>query len=283
MLNSLLKYLPIFGEMPRDPTQAIPELSGLKKSSIRMHPFSVPKTSLGSSKIGGQFIDPGNSDVPACPEHRTDLINVLQVMGKDVEGWDSAAVLQVFWCPQDHADTYCPHLHIRWVKSSDTGIIERKPPAAAEEQYIPKPCTLRLESIIEYPSIFELSDELSARVGSIRKWARWGRKLFGSGYEDYSSYFYQNYLSTAPGWKIGGWCNWEQASVQFMCDRCNKKMEHLVTLGSQMYDGATRFRWGKHIGKKGYDKTDIMIGDCGSLYVHHCKSCSQYKWDSQGS
>jgi hypothetical protein len=204
MINKIRNLLSGRGRIPDDPENDIPELASLRKIAFRMHPFTVSKTSLGSSKIGGQFISPINSNLPKCPDQNTDLINLLQLMGKDVEGWDNTAVLQIFWCPKDPAETYCPHLHVRWVKISDLGTVETASPAEAEENYLPKQCTIKIEKITKFPSIYELNEQLSRRVSEIKTWEKWGRKLFGPGYEGYSSHFYQNYLSTAPGWKVGG-------------------------------------------------------------------------------
>jgi hypothetical protein len=283
MLNTILNIISGRGAIPTSPEEALPELAKWKKSAFRLHPYSLAKTSLGSSKVGGQFIAPINSVLPVCPEHGATLINLLQIMGKDIEHWDKSLALQIFWCPRDHAETHCPYLYIRNVKISDSEVISSAPAAGAEDNYIPKQCTVKLQKITEYPSVFELSESISQQVKLVKKWARWGRKLFGSGYEDYASYFYQNYLSTAPGWKVGGWCDWVQAAVNFNCEQCGGKMEHLVTIGSQMFDGATRFRWGKRRRERGYDETNIMIGDCGSIFVHHCQKCQTHKWEFQCS
>jgi len=189
MINKITNLLSGRGEIPDYPENDIPELASLRKVAFRMHPFTVSKTPLGSSQDWWSVYFTDQFKSAKMPRSQYGLINLLQLMGKDVEGWDNTAVLQIFWCPKGHAETYCPHLHVRWVKISDLGTVETASPAEAEENYLPKQCTIKIEKITEYPSLYELNEQLPRRVSEIKTWEKWGRKLFGSGYEGYSSYF----------------------------------------------------------------------------------------------
>lgn len=265
-----------------NPLTKIPELKKYEKHAVRLHPFQNGKAKWNLSKIGGDFIDSKSIEVPICPEHGQPLLNLIQIIGSDIKGWDKKEALQVFWCPQDHENTYCPYIHVRRIGIDSKDIRKFQVFDDSESLYIPKTSSIVFESIIECPSVHEIPNTILRKIKLVKEWGILGNQLFGDGYENYAEYYYQNALSTAPGWKLGGWCDWVQAKMSFTCD-CKSKMAHLITLGSSMTDGATMFRWGKYRGKKGYDQTGIMIGDCGNIYVFECIKCKKIKWEFQCS
>lgn len=263
------------------PVLYVPELQKYERTAYRLHPFSKNNISPLSSKIGGYFVNNSAIVLPKCPEHKRDLINLIQILGQDVPGWDKKAILQIFWCPCDHELTYCPYIYARFLCEPVDGMIMNETNINHNTEYFPDECCISVEGVQEFPCSFELNEEIMSKISSVHEWKKRGFELYGDGYTDYASYFYDNYLSTAPGWKLGGWSHWIQRSVTFECDNCHVIMYNLITLGGSMSDSADLCKWGKYVGRKGYNQTNISIGDCGYIYVYICNKCKAIKYDSQ--
>ncbi|WP_199725462.1 hypothetical protein [Nocardiopsis sp. Huas11] len=57
--------------------------------------------------------------------------------------------------------------------------------------------------------------------------------------EQETGWSYEDHLSAAPGIKIGGYPGWTQDPVWPEYGRCEQTMDHLPTVSSWEYDGAS--------------------------------------------
>jgi uncharacterized protein (TIGR02996 family) len=276
---------------PVDVAAAIPELKGRAKTTVRLHPR--PGTAANNaSKIGGVFLWPAREEWPSCPEHRCAFVPVLQLRKEDVPevGFEpGTGLFQVLWCPHDHEPGYCPDARLFWrEEAAITDPAESHPESSeAEPDYVPRPCLLYPERVVEYPDPFELDDGFDDRIansGELRRvlesvesppLAVW--RLPG-----YPGHLYQCWLSAADGTKVGGHPEWVQDPEYPSCS-CGATMDLLVTFGSGEFDGASWGRWlpieDRDVLTDAPRRRDVieaagwMFGDAGNMYVFLCRSC----------
>ncbi|ROO85340.1 hypothetical protein EDD29_2883 [Actinocorallia herbida] len=173
------------------------------------------------------------SSLPAGP---LPLLAVAQFYARDVpdlpcpEGTD---LLQVLWCPFNEVMELSSAVRLRWRRSADVGEVLTRPPVPAfvgSDDYVPERCVLHPERVREYPPAHELDGELAKAVHS---WAV-DRGLS-----------YRGDLSTAPGWKVGGWPHpWTfldpPEPAELRCGACGGPVEALLTIEGREYDGESR-------------------------------------------
>ena len=93
--------------------------------------------------------------------------------------------------------------------------------------------------------------------------------------------FYQTYLGSAPGTKLGGHPNWVQYPQWPLSDR-GYVMEHLLTVASWEWDGGDHPRWkpmedgNPNTSDGPTDDAGLMLGDAGDVYV--CVSRREKNW-----
>ncbi|WNF25331.1 hypothetical protein RI138_00125 [Streptomyces sp. C11-1] len=162
------------------------------------------------------------------------MLPVAQLYARDVPGLptpEGADLLQVLWCPFDHP--IMPRTELFWRSAASvTDILDTPPdpPATQFDGYLPKPCLLNPEQITEYPDHLELSKELRRQI---ENWSPWEIAEEGSDYKSSPAGFYDNALSAAPGWKLGGWPRWGATDPQPRpCPECGTEMDALLTIAS---------------------------------------------------
>ncbi|MFI9200106.1 hypothetical protein [Streptomyces sp. NPDC053048] len=170
------------------------------------------------------------------PSGPVPLIPVAQLYARDIPGLacpEGTDTLQVLWCPFDHGDDYAPAVRLRWRRAADVTAVLTDPPVpelVGSDNYVPAPCVLHPEQVVEYPAGDDLPDDLRERV-----YAWEDEQESGCG-------FYQSDLSVAPGWKTGGWAAWwtftDPAVWPLRCP-CGAVAEPLVTIDSGEWDGGT--------------------------------------------
>ena len=226
-----------------------------------------------------------------CEEHNTALVPILQLRGQDfaeLELPKDADLLQVLWCPRDHEDIGCcpaPRVFLRKVADLIATLETYPEPKESDEDsledYIPAPCCLHPERVTEYPSPFELSEQV---LDSIDTWV--DKNIREKKWLDEDESVYQYLLSTAPGTKIGGYVDWVQDPEIPMCG-CGLEMQHLLTIASAEFDGGSHYRWcpieEEHLWKSSYEAraaaqfaAGLMLGDMGSLYLFVCRRCQPW-------
>ncbi|MFI6996715.1 hypothetical protein [Nocardia sp. NPDC050175] len=168
------------------------------------------------------------------PEEPIAMLPVAQLYARDVPGLpapEGADLLQVLWCPFEH-DDIMPKTALFWRSAAavtDLLLDPPKPAAVASVNYVPEPCALDPEQIIEYPEFLELEAELRQRLN------QWNMAHF-PGIEDRGlAYLDQPYdsLAIAPGWKVGGWINWGlNDPFPNPCSTCGTPTKPLLTIDS---------------------------------------------------
>ncbi|MFI7577775.1 hypothetical protein [Micromonospora sp. NPDC049497] len=206
------------------------------------------------------------------------MVAVAQLHAADVADLrcpDDADLLQVLWCPNQHRDgDYAgPAVQLRWRTASGvTTMLPTPPPptVAREEDYLPRPCALHPEQVVEYPWWQELPAELGQRI---RQWD--DSRQFGE--ETYFS------VSQAPGWKVGGYANWEVSDVRPMdCPNCRQRIDLLLTISSSESDGGSWMpveeshlqpSWTDPQWRAVNEPTGITVGRRGDLRIFACFKC----------
>jgi Domain of unknown function (DUF1963) len=264
-----------------------PGLADLRRTTVRLHPRREPGPGLDASRIGGRFKWPAGEQWPRCdlPHQQWDTFSteppddrpyvpVLQLHHDDVPelpfptGRD---IFQLLWCPSDHADPWYVAVCrvFWWAQSSLVDVVAPRPVARPNaSNFVPRPCSLHPERVVEYPDISELPESLRE---AIHAWE-----------ETQGGPIYQYLLSTAPGTKIGGHPNWFQDPEPQECD-AGHAMDHLLTISDVEFDGGSWPRWlaveeadawngptDRRLAVQGAIAVELGMG---SVYVFTCRAC----------
>jgi hypothetical protein len=193
------------------------------------------------------------------------LIPVAQLYRRDVPdfaGPGDSDLLQVLWCPLDHSEErYHPRVRCYWRRSADivTPFGTAPEPPVVVDRYLPVPCIVQPEQIVEYQYADLLPDELTARIDA------WEDEDRDSG----EIVDYQFDLSLAPGWKVGGYANWSLTDPHPVdCAACGTPMTLLFTAASSEGNGPS-CSWTPD-GEPAHTPTKVTIGRGYDLYVFRC-------------
>jgi hypothetical protein len=310
---------------PLDITAVFPELGGLARLAIRLHP-RAGAPGPNDSSLGGPLLWPADEPWPTChgrlldewrerivPEdfqrfrdgdihdeaelrrivagagsidmiagervfllprphqHPPPLVPVLQLYAREVPQLpfpDRSDLFQLLWCPNWHAAPwYGPHPIVVWRTAAQVGPRLAVPPPPrfdglfsdlAPDDYVPKPCVVHPEPVIEYPHLQDLPDGLAERV---RQWDA----------EDGGRYWAE--LSTAPGTKVGGHPRWIQGPQWPAC-RCGRRMDHLLTIANIEFGSGER--WTRPTDRGAWAPHGIKLGaGSGWLYLFTCAVCAE--------
>ena len=226
---------------------------------------------------------------PRPHQHPTPLIAVVQLYARDVPELpfpDHTDLFQLLWCPNWHAAPwYGPHPVTVW---RSVALVRQRlvaPPAAwfegldhdlSERHYVPLPCVVHPERVVEYPhseqpSFSDLPGALDERV---RRWQQRRKWLYWAA------------LSTAPGTKVGGYPRWIQGPEWPVCG-CGRRMGHLLTIASDEFGPQGRWlpledrddpsitRPRRIMDRDAWAPHGLMLGDVGSLYLFTCTTCTE--------
>ncbi|MDT0407479.1 MULTISPECIES: hypothetical protein [Streptomyces] len=180
---------------------------------------------------------------PWC-EGPVPLLPVAQLYARDVPlparpaGTD---LLQALWCPYGHGASE-PRTALFWRSAATvTDVLDAPPePTVVEEDgYLPRPCVLAPEEITEYPGLRQLDQETQAELADESRWQAAGARWDEDGALDPHEYW-SGRLSTAPGWKTGGWTTWDLTDPEPRpCPACGTEQIPLLTIASSEWDDAT--------------------------------------------
>ncbi len=156
----------------------------------------------------------------------------------------------------------------------------RHPPLYAEESFLPRPCRLFPERVVEYPS--ELTEEERRRLASTP-----ALKALGPEPLD----VYESELGVADGTKLGGYVRWSQGPREVRCAR-GHLMAHLLSIASCEWDASSRRRWLPAEERKLYEQMQglrdwnavgalhspagMTLGDAATKYVFICRECDTW-------
>ncbi|OKI75015.1 hypothetical protein [Streptomyces sp. CB02414] len=172
------------------------------------------------------------------------LLPVAQLYARDIAFPcpPDADLLQVLWCPFDHAERAHPTTALFWRSSATvTDVLDAppEPPVIQSQWYLPEPCLFSPEQVTEYPNPSELPEELRAQVEDMSRWASIDPVLY-SNYAYDPGELYLNNLCHAPGWKTGGWTCWGLSDpVDRPCPECGTDEVPLLTIASSEWDAGS--------------------------------------------
>jgi hypothetical protein len=210
------------------------------------------------------------------------LVTVAQLRAADVPDLrppSGADLLQVLWCPNDHetgSGSLAPATVLRWRRAAEvTSVLDRPPAPAAvgHRAYLPRPCVLYPEQVVEYPWWQQLPADLGHQVRS------WDAEHDGR---------YHRQLAAAPGWKVGGWPQWPTTDpLPLYCTRCGEAMRQLLQIDSSEWSDPSR--WcpledrAAHAGAgagpdtaadfAATEPTGVIAGHTGLYRIFTCPSC----------
>ncbi|ANB09366.1 hypothetical protein SAM40697_5410 [Streptomyces ambofaciens] len=179
------------------------------------------------------------------PEGPIAMLPVAQLYLRDVpslrlSGQAGADLLQVLWCPFDHPEHPRTAL-FRRSAASVTDILDTppEPPAVQFSGYVPQPCLISPEEVVEYPHFLELGKELQELLAD---WSRWqaAESAVDSAYAVAPQELYMDQLSVSPGWKAGGWSRWGLTDpMPRVCSTCGTGMDPLLTIATTEWNRGT--------------------------------------------
>ncbi|NUS82385.1 MAG: DUF1963 domain-containing protein [Streptomyces sp.] len=283
---------------PVDVEALFPEIVPFRREATRLHPRRG-EPGFRDSSVGGPLLWPSAEPWPHCAddhpvtrlsnpsEDPVPLVPVLQLYAADVPDLPfppGTDLLQLLWCPYDHERYYAPWPELSWRASGEVDDVLADPPrpADAPHTYLPQPCVVHPERVVEYPRWDlpeELSQDLKERFDRLKEQSGW-------------SYWYA--LSVAPGVKAGGYPNWSQEPDWPDCADCGRRMDHLLTVDSAEFDGGSAKTWlpvedRPPVGeirdlpyeqRKAVQRAPgLMIGDMGGVYVFICPRCPKMPYD----
>jgi len=165
------------------------------------------------------------------------LVAVAQLRAADIPDLrppDGADLLQVLWCPNDHDlgdGALAPAAVLRWRREAEVPEVLDRPPAPTaigHPAYLPRPCVLHPEQVVEYPWWQQLPADLGHRVRA------WDTEHGGR---------YHRQLAAAPGWKVGGWPQWPTTDpLPLYCPTCGTPTRQLLQLDSGEWGDPARWR-----------------------------------------
>jgi hypothetical protein len=210
------------------------------------------------------------------------LLAVAQLYRRDVPdlaGPKEADLLQVLWCPfTGHGgvdNLWDLAVVLKWRRVAEVDVKrllvdQPEPPVMESGDYLPEPCVLHPEQVVEYPELELLPDQLQRRL---RRWE-----------QDTGHHYWD--LAIAAGWKVGGWPRgvgpWKLWRRPLVC-ACGELLELLLKIeGAEWgYDedrGDYPWRPVEDVDSDGEfevfsaetQPTMIMIGDAYRLWVFTC-------------
>ncbi|MFD5316104.1 hypothetical protein [Streptomyces sp. NPDC127098] len=252
-----------------------PELTGLARETTLLCP-RIGEPGVRDSSVGGPLLWPADEPWPMCgaeghyePLRRPTevvgpepvaMVPVVQLYARDVPELPFPAgtdVLQVVWCPllhDDGIDAVSPRLYWRDERAVGAGTLrsDRPEPYTADEDFVPRPCTVTPTRAVEYPNgdLPEgLGEALTDRFDEVER-------RFGVSYFD---------AATTIQSKVGGYPGWTQAPDWPTC-RCGRRMAHLLSV--------TATETGPWHGDDDADAGHGMdMGDLGGVYLFVCTTC----------
>ncbi len=212
------------------------------------------------------------------PEGPIAMLPVAQLYVRDVPGLrppEGADLLQVLWCPFEFHSDGMPTTAVFWRSAAAvTDILLAPPEPAAVDNvtYVPEPCFIHPEEVIEYPSSLEFGREMRERLD------RWAIDELGIEYQN---------LCIAPGFKVGGYINWGMTDpYPNPCPTCGAPTEPLLTIDSTEWysnihhwipyeDQAADLAWGPVQGGPS-SPTRICVSDANAEIIRVCPASPEH-------
>lgn len=280
----------------------IPGLKKLGRTAVLLHPRYSDEPAVTESKLGGPFHWPEDKPWPTCEEHQVAYVPALQLTKDEfpeIEFRPGCDLLQLLWCPRDHGWV---KLSVVFQDSKTIGKTLSTMPLAqpALPGFVPRPCRLFPERIVEYPRFEDLvpdvasqmpatvSQEVIAKRHATEAWDP--PPIFKDQYNVYEYAFHPCY----EGWKISGWPRWIQRPEWPLCKHCKSRMEFLLQIGGETVgmgfpveeQSICAKMFSKDPGAADASKAwenasnapGLLFGKDGALYVFVCRKCEGPGW-----
>ncbi|MEU1899526.1 hypothetical protein ABZ512_14200 [Nocardiopsis dassonvillei] len=240
---------------------AFPELHDHGKPALLLHPHLAAPSPKDSS-VGGPLLWPSDEPWPTCPhghyafeapaengdvyyDEPLFLQPVLQLFARDLPAGhtfpESADLLQVLWCPNDHPEPpeafrhhYGPSLVVRWRFAADiTKAFDEQPrPHTVTSYYERLPaCGLSIEAVDDYPSVFDLPEELAHLIDEDSEEEE-GDNAIPVGSTAIPRFAYVDHIGAREGMKFGGYPSYGPTDPFLMTCECGAELEHLLQIDS---------------------------------------------------
>ncbi|MET7452711.1 hypothetical protein ABZT03_12595 [Streptomyces sp. NPDC005574] len=185
----------------------------------------------------------------------------------------------MLWCPFDaHGAQSGPDVQVRWRDSAGVGEALTEPSlpqVVGDSGYVPEPCVLDPEQVVEHEYRELLDEDLQQRIEA---WDAAAEEQAEESHDDEADIVtYDHDLSIAPGWKIGGYASWSVTGPTNTTCSCGEPMHLLLRVDSREWDSGTP-SW---IPLEDRDLTNepeanaptrVTVGRGGSLNVFACSS-----------
>ncbi|MEU6555752.1 hypothetical protein ABZ915_36710 [Streptomyces sp. NPDC046915] len=210
------------------------------------------------------------SPVPLVPLAQLYVQEVPDLVAPEgPEGYD---LLQVLWCPfSAHGRQATPDIQLRWRRAADCAPLADppRPEVVGDADYVPEPCVLHPEQVVEHEYIELLSEGLQERI---EEWEEENEEE-ADGSDD--SPTYEEDFSITPGWKVGGYATWGVTGpYAISCPSCGQSMELLLAINSLELGGNTGWIPLEDRALIGTPEvntpTQVRVGRGGSLNVFRC-------------
>ncbi|MFB7255969.1 hypothetical protein [Streptomyces nojiriensis] len=283
--------------IPFDVEAVFPELTGSVREVTLLYP-RAGRPGPGDSSLGGPLLWPADERWPMCaePGHYKPLgppvgpepvamVPVVQLYARDVPGLVFPAgtdLLQILWCPLVHDEApYAAAPRLHWRSTGPTAARatsgEAPRPHTADEEFLPRPCTVSPTPAVEYPNQ-DLPDGLGELLDERFEALREER---GYGYFD---------VATTQQSKVGGYPGWTQQPDWPGCAGCGTRMEHLLSVTASepgagrwlplddrdpRQEGAATPSWRAEADPDALDGFGhgMDMGDLGGMYFFVCRRC----------
>ncbi|MFF4877973.1 hypothetical protein [Micromonospora sp. NPDC000668] len=213
------------------------------------------------SRDGGPVV--GYRYVPREHPASNPMVALAQLRAEDVPDLPrpgGADLLQVLWCPFEHSEgPWGPTVKLRWRREAELTDLLAEPPRGevGTDGYVPRPCRLHPEQVVEYPYPEELPEDLRRLVD-----------------EDEDEEYVDTFM--APGWKVGGYANWSLTDLgPTPCPRCAGPTTLTLVIDSSER-GTERWQPTRADGEPdddSYEPTGVVVGRHGALRIFACLTC----------
>ncbi|NBE82281.1 hypothetical protein [Micromonospora rubida] len=264
----------VHGEVPI-PAELVTRMRAAERGRTQSHVLAEGELELHqemAALVGPGFVGWGSRDggpvvgyryVPRPHPVPNPMVALAQLRAEDVPDLPrpgGADLLQVLWCPFEHSEgPWGPTVQLRWRREAELTDLLAEPPRGEVDTdgYVPRPCRLHPEQVVEYPDPDELPEDL--------------RRLVDEDEDD-------DYVDTfmAPGWKVGGYAKWSLTDLRpTPCPRCAGPTTLTLVIDSSER-GAARWQPTRADGDSyddSYEPTGVVVGRHGALRVFVCLSC----------
>ncbi|MFI6038756.1 hypothetical protein ACIBBD_32420 [Streptomyces sp. NPDC051315] len=219
---------------------------------------------------------PGLDDTTPLP-----LLPLAQLFARDVPGLgapEGSDLLQVLWCPFDAHAGHGPGLRLVWRRAADVGALltePPRPPVVGSADYVPEPCVLDPEPVVEHQYQELLGAELCERIEEWEEAAEEAAEDDDEADDEADCVTYHHDLSLAPGWKVGGFASWSVTGPADLVCSCGAPTRLLLTVAGSEWDRGS-LSWVPVEDRERIDTYDanvptrVVVGRGGSLNVFVC-------------